>query len=486
MNSCLILALLKCAAVPSLPAIRSGQPWHDTNGAVINAHGGGMLAHGGRFYWYGSVRCSGCAGSQMNGGINLYSSADLYTWEHEGLVLRVFNGSATGNGLDLERPKVVHCAGTGKFVMWVRGTGFGNTPQLLAVATADAPVGPFTFVGNATDPFHTVFPGNGNLPGGQGYQYADATLYQDQAQAQNPNQSRTFVYWRTRVNPQNTGFRAMELTPDCLDVVPGSDTQLFATPNREAPAVFAHGSTYYLWTSGTMGWSPTDVFLYAADAPLGNFSASSQPGHGWHTYTKASTGGSAGSAGWAASSSGNNWTMWAARDGYLPMGDVWGNESQQNTTLRAAQAACGASDACKGFCFQDWLRTPPPTQPIRVAFKTAAHFVPEDSAAGIQPPPIAPPGRRGNTQPAQPGEWAFGSQSTYIFPNPAYTAGSALPQFIYMGDRWNYSSAHGTSRATYVWLPLFVDELDPSKVQVVWYDSWRLDNVTSPFVEARA
>ena len=62
-------------------------------------------------------------------------------------------------------------------MMWVRGTGTGNTPQLLGVASADSPEGPFTFAGNQTDPFHTVYPGNRNLP--VGYQYADATLFQD-------------------------------------------------------------------------------------------------------------------------------------------------------------------------------------------------------------------------------------------------------------------------------------------------------------------
>ena len=64
---------------------------------------------------------------------------------------------------------------------------------------------PFAFVGNQTDPFHTVAPGNPNLE--EGYQYADATLFVD------PRSRRAFVYWRTRVDPQDTGFRAMRLTP---------------------------------------------------------------------------------------------------------------------------------------------------------------------------------------------------------------------------------------------------------------------------------
>lgn len=58
-----------------------------------------------------------------------------------------------GNGLDLERPKVVQCGGPGnggQFVMWVRGTGYGNSPQLLGVAVSDSPKGPFAYVSNKT------------------------------------------------------------------------------------------------------------------------------------------------------------------------------------------------------------------------------------------------------------------------------------------------------------------------------------------------
>ena len=193
----------------------------------------------------------------MDGGIALYSSADLYSWKYESVVLPVFNctrnntgtsdvddtfattitdgrlnqsypppSCANGNGLDLERPKVVQCGGEnsgGKFVMWVRGTGYGNSPQLLGVLTSDSPRGPFTFASNKTgnaDPFRTVAFGIKNYP--PGYQYADATLFQD------PASHKTYVYWRTRIATGldgTTGFRGMALTDDCLDVVPGSDTR---------------------------------------------------------------------------------------------------------------------------------------------------------------------------------------------------------------------------------------------------------------------
>ena len=362
-------------------AFRSGEPWLDTHGRVIDAHGAGFLVDKGVTYWYGSQRNGWkCC---RDGGINLYTSTDLYNWTAHGLVLKTFqtdtSGSATGNGHDLERPKVVRCASTGKYVMWVRGTGEGNTPQLAAVAMSDTPLGPFAFVGNVTDPFHTIYPGNPNLPAG--YQYADATLFQD------PKSAKTFVYWRTRVNPQQTGFRAMELTDDCLDVKHSSDHQLFQTPNREAPAVFTARGQYYLWTSGTMGWAPTTTHLYTAGSPLGGF-----------------------------------------------------NSSGLNNT--------------KG-----WL-------------------------IGWEPPPIPAPGQPGNQKPNEPGEWAFGSQSTYILPNPLFEEDDPVRRkhvapFIYIADRWTPTDVY--SMGSYVWLPLWIDPRNSSRVRVVWHSSWRLDNATSPF-----
>ena len=360
-------------------AFRSGEPWLDTDGNVIDAHGAGMLIDGDTFYWYGSQRNGyNCTPSCEDGGINVYSSKNLYDWTYEAKVLRAFNGSATGNGLDLERPKVVRCTSTKQYVMWVRGTGFGNTPQLLGVAVSPTPTGNFKFVGSQTDPFHTIFPGNINLPAG--YQYADATLFQD------PRTAKTYIYWRTRDNKQDTGFRAMELTDDCLDVKHESDTQLFQSSNREAPAAFFANEQYYLWTSGTNGWSPTTMHLYTSVRPLGAFNAS------------------------------------------------------------------GLNNS------QGWL-------------------------IGWQPSPIPDPGQPGNQQPEQPGVWSFGSQSTYILPNPKYSPGSDLAPFIYMADRW--TPDNNVSFGTYVWLPLFIDPTNVSHVKVVWHASWRLDNATSPFTRPR-
>lgn len=82
-----------------------GEPWLDSKGDVIDAHGGGMLEDAGTFYWYGSARRF-CAKDQAgnrsicgdrDGGINLYSSTDLYSWDFVSTVVKAFNGSATDN-----------------------------------------------------------------------------------------------------------------------------------------------------------------------------------------------------------------------------------------------------------------------------------------------------------------------------------------------------------------------------------------------------
>ena len=72
------LTMTAWAAAEKVDSIRSGVPWHDIDGNLIDAHGAGLLAHNRSFYWYGSKRDVGATGTQMDNGIALYSSEDLY------------------------------------------------------------------------------------------------------------------------------------------------------------------------------------------------------------------------------------------------------------------------------------------------------------------------------------------------------------------------------------------------------------------------
>jgi len=94
---------------------------------------------------------------------------------------------------------------------------------------------------------------------------------------------------------------------------------------------------------------------------------SNQTGHQWHAYTKPDDF--------------NTTHTYDARDGYLGAGDDWG--PARNTTLPAAQQACGASGECQGFTFRDYDRAPPAERSLHVTFKTTSeHFVPD---TGVPP-----------------------------------------------------------------------------------------------------
>ena len=128
--------------------IASGKVWRDTDGNVINAHGGGILFHEGKYYWFGEHRPA--SGFVTEKGINCYSSTDLYNWKSEGIALAVSEeeGHDIEKGCIMERPKVIYNAKTGKFVMWLhlelKGQGYG--PARAAVAVSDSPAGPYRFI----------------------------------------------------------------------------------------------------------------------------------------------------------------------------------------------------------------------------------------------------------------------------------------------------------------------------------------------------
>eukprot|EP00729_Bicosta_minor_P007001 gene7001-5759_t len=252
------------AAGGHVTTIKTAQPWFDTSGNQIDAHGGGFYVENGTYFWYGSARKDCFDNPGNDTGIHLYSSTDLYNWKFESLVVKRFTrASGVENGLDIERPKVVRC----KYVMWVRGTPiFNGTDLKVGVLTAPTPRGPWKWVydpkyknpANPKDPFHLVGPNK--------YQYGDHTLWE------NKDTNKFYLYWRART--QNAGFRGYQLNDDCTDVAPETDTHIFNSPNREAPAFFSHEGNFYLWASGTLGWTPVQAYVYKGATPLGPFNSS--------------------------------------------------------------------------------------------------------------------------------------------------------------------------------------------------------------------
>jgi hypothetical protein len=82
-----ILALL--TTITSAKWIIPGARWHDTNGDVVNAHAGCVTVDHttGKFFLFGEYKVEG---KVEGGGVSVYSSEDLATWERRGMALGMY------------------------------------------------------------------------------------------------------------------------------------------------------------------------------------------------------------------------------------------------------------------------------------------------------------------------------------------------------------------------------------------------------------
>jgi hypothetical protein len=134
----LLISLTTVSAKDSFSGVR-GDEWRDTDGNIIQAHGGQVSKIGEKWYWVGENRGN-------NRDIKLYSSDDLYNWKNEGSAMRVvpnnnraaldtdpyfmaLYGHLSAAGKDsvydgirgnrvIERPKLIHNKATGKYIIW--------------------------------------------------------------------------------------------------------------------------------------------------------------------------------------------------------------------------------------------------------------------------------------------------------------------------------------------------------------------------------
>lgn len=250
-----------------------GQAWTDTDGEHINAHGGGMLRHGDTWYWYGENRGQG-------GGVRVYASPDLKQWTNLGVALAMVDepGHDIETGCNIERPKVVYNARTGKFVMWfhLELKGRGYAAARYGVAVSDKPEGPFTFLrsGRANP---GIEPMNGlgdddnyckrDLAGGQ--MCRDMTVYVDSL-------GKAYHIYSSE---ENYTLHVAELTDDYLEHT-GRYVRVAPWGHNEAPAIFRHGGRYWMITSGCTGWAPNAARLHTATDLMGEWTQLPNPCRG--------------------------------------------------------------------------------------------------------------------------------------------------------------------------------------------------------------
>ncbi len=250
------------AAPADKPIVQYAQ-WLDTDGNPINAHGGGILYHNGKYYWYGEYKKGKtvlpewakweCYRTDVTG-VSCYSSPDMVNWTFEGIVLPADKDNPESDlhpSKVLERPKVVYNAKTGKFVMWAHVESADYSKAAAGVAVADSPVGPFKYLGS--------FRPNGAMS-------RDQTVFVD-------DDGRAYQFCSSE---NNQTLYINELTSDYLRPS-GRYTRNFIGQSREAPAVFKHDGKYYMLSSGCTGWDPNKAELAVADSIMGAWTVLGDP-----------------------------------------------------------------------------------------------------------------------------------------------------------------------------------------------------------------
>lgn len=268
--------------------IKSGQLWLDNTGKHVNAHGGGVLYYKGTYYWFGEHKADNTSSALV--GVTCYSSKDLTNWTNHGVALSVSDdkGSDIERGCTLERPKVVYCAKTRKFVMWfhLELKGQGYSAARYGVAVADKVTGPYKYLRSGR-----VNPGKTTLE----MTAADiatmdtltASYYKewwtptwkeaikkglffkrDMAGGQMARDQTVYVdddgkAYHIYSSEDNLTIQIAELTDD-YTAHTGRFARVAPGGQNEAPAIFKKDGTYWMITSGCTGWAPNKARMFTA------------------------------------------------------------------------------------------------------------------------------------------------------------------------------------------------------------------------------
>lgn len=249
----------------SFDRICPGRVWLDTEGARIQAHGGGVLFVDGWYYWYGENKEYTDWGEKLwHWGVRCYRSQDLYNWEPLGVIIPPQPDDPTSSlhpTSKMDRPHIVYNAKTKKFVCWLKI--MEKERQTITVLTADTLTGPYTEVKANWQPL--------------GMSCGDFDLATDE-------DGRGYCYFE---HP-HTEMICAELSEDYADTTGVYSTHfsgLFPPLTQEAPAHFIRDGKHYLFTSGTTGKFPNPSQLAVADSWHGPFRVLGDPHPSDETHT---------------------------------------------------------------------------------------------------------------------------------------------------------------------------------------------------------
>lgn len=208
--------------------IRNGALWVDDRGEPVQAHGAGFLQVGDTWYMIGEDR-----NNTWNPDVNMYSTKDFVHWKFERKIIK--NGvthPSLGNGRFIERPKLMYCRKTGKYVVWCHWEQGNYGASEAAVFYCDSVNGDYKFHW-AGRPL--------------GVKSRDCNVFVDN--------DGTAYFISTIEENQHLGL--FRLSDDYLSAV--EYTELFKWQSREAPAIVRHGDTYFMMFSACSGWDPNQA-----------------------------------------------------------------------------------------------------------------------------------------------------------------------------------------------------------------------------------
>lgn len=266
------MGLLAGSLAAQVASFRPGQPWPDTDGIHINAHGFNVISYEGTYYWYGSQKIPNLNESQKNeAGVSCYSSTDLLNWKNHGLV---FSVTAEGQHEEivtagiLDRPKAFYHPATKKFVMHFKlypphaaGDTKGTDVAYVGTAFSSTPLGPFTYGGKYT---------GADSPKGSG----DFSIYQDGEG----------IFWHIAVRKPDKMLVCGKLRSDGLRPEGSYAEMIGITAATEAPVVFGRKGRLYLLGSGSTGWNPNPARMFVADQITGPWKSLGNPTDGMNPH----------------------------------------------------------------------------------------------------------------------------------------------------------------------------------------------------------
>ena len=248
-------------------SVLNGTQFTTTAGATIQAHGGGVIKVGSYYYWFGENRNP----DSTFLAVSCYRSTDLKNWEFRNNVLTA-SSSAELNPANIERPKVVYNASTGRYVMWMHWENGVNYGEARAAVASSATVdGNYTYHGS-----FRPYANSGIVDHGKpGYMSRDCTLFVDTDGA---------GYFISASN-ENADLHVYRLTGDYLNIET-LVVKLWVGQKREAPAMFKRNGFYFLVTSGATGWSPNQQKYATSTGIASGWSALTNFGDGVCFYSQ--------------------------------------------------------------------------------------------------------------------------------------------------------------------------------------------------------